>query len=63
MATRSELERENRELDDRKELLELQSQKDDQQSYRIKDLPEEALAELEKGPKVPSRPELDYLME
>ena len=63
MATRSELEREKRELDDRKELLELQSQNDDQQkSYRIKDLPEDAIAELKKGPKAPSRPELDHLM-
>ena len=35
---------------------------DNRQSYFIKDLPEDVVAVLQKGPQGPSRPELDHLM-
>ena len=45
------------------ELERLITAADNRQSYFIQDLPEDAIAALEKGPQAPTRPELDSLMD
>ena len=45
------------------ELERLITAADNRQTYFIKDLPDDAIAALEKGPQAPSRPELNHLME